>query len=57
MGKPQQAIATIANIARREATIMAFNDCFYFIGMALLLSGLAILFVKKTNSSRGAAVH
>jgi len=36
---------------------MAFNDCFYFVGFALLLSGVAILFFKKvktTGASGGA---
>jgi hypothetical protein len=43
-----QAIASISNIVRREAFVMAFNDCFYFICIALLLSGIAIL--SKQNS-------
>jgi DHA2 family multidrug resistance protein len=42
-----QAFSAIANIVRRESTVMAFNDCFYFIGFALLLSGLAVIFFKK----------
>ncbi|WP_244142063.1 hypothetical protein [aff. Roholtiella sp. LEGE 12411] len=37
------AYASISNLVRREAFVMAFNDCFYFIGIALLLSGIAIL--------------
>ena len=44
----RQAIATLDNIVRREAFVMAFNDCFYFIGLALLLSGLAIIFFQKS---------
>jgi DHA2 family multidrug resistance protein len=51
----QQAIATLDNIVRREAFVMAFNDCFYFIGLALLLSGLAIIFFKKVKPQGGAA--
>ncbi|BAY25563.1 EmrB/QacA family drug resistance transporter [Calothrix sp. NIES-2100] len=50
-----QAIASISNIVRREAFVMAFNDCFYFIGIALLLSGLAIIFIKKVKATGGAA--
>ncbi|WP_277878036.1 hypothetical protein [Leptolyngbya sp. FACHB-261] len=42
---------------RREAYVMAYNDCFYFIAIALLLSGIAILFCKKTRAVAGAAVH
>jgi DHA2 family multidrug resistance protein len=49
-----QAIATIDKIVRREAFVMAFNDCFYFIAIALLLSGIAILFLKKVKPTGGA---
>jgi len=52
-----QAIAYISNIVRREAFVMAFNDCFYFIGIALLLSGLAIIFIKKVKATGGAVAH
>ncbi|MEH2347657.1 MAG: DHA2 family efflux MFS transporter permease subunit [Nostoc sp.] len=52
-----QAIASISNIVRREAFVMAFNDCFYFIGIALLLSGLAVLFLKKVKPSGSAVAH
>ncbi|OCQ90088.1 EmrB/QacA family drug resistance transporter [Nostoc sp. MBR 210] len=52
-----QAIASISNVVRREAFVMAFNDCFYFIGLALLLSGIAILFIKKVKATGGAVAH
>lgn len=52
-----QAIASISNIVRREAFVMAFNDCFYFIGIALLLSGLAIIFIKKVKATGGSVGH
>lgn len=52
-----QAIAAIDNTVRREAFVMAFNDCFYFIAWALLLSGIAILFFKKVKASGGAGAH
>jgi len=52
-----QAIASISNIVRREAYVMAFNDCFYFIGITLLLSGLAIIFFKQVKATGGAAVY
>jgi DHA2 family multidrug resistance protein len=53
----QQAIAAIDQIVRREAYVLAYNDCFYFIACALLLSGLAVLFLKKAKATGGAAVH
>jgi len=52
-----QALAAISNVVRREAYVMAFNDCFYLVGCALLLSGLAVLFFKKVRASGGMAAH
>jgi DHA2 family multidrug resistance protein len=52
-----QAIAAIDNTVRREAYVMAFNDCFYFIAWALLLSGIAILFFQKVKATSGAGAH
>jgi DHA2 family multidrug resistance protein len=52
-----QAIATIDNTVRREAFVMAFNDGFYFVGFALLLSGFTLLFCKKVKAGAGAAAH
>jgi DHA2 family multidrug resistance protein len=36
---------------------MAYNDCFYFIGIALLLSGIAVIFFKRVKATGGAAAH
>lgn len=53
-----QAFRLIASIVSRESYVMAFNDCFYFIGFALLLSGVAILFIEKVKNDSGTiAVH
>ncbi|HEY9635019.1 MAG TPA: DHA2 family efflux MFS transporter permease subunit [Coleofasciculaceae cyanobacterium] len=52
-----QAIAAIDNIVRREAYVMAFNDGFYFVGFALLVSGFTLLFCKKVKSGAGTAAH
>jgi len=53
-----QAIAAICNVVRRESFVIAFNDCFYFIGFALLLSGIATLFFQKAKpGSGGAGAH
>jgi DHA2 family multidrug resistance protein len=46
-----QAYQAIANTVSRESYVMAFNDCFYFVGFALLLSGVAILFFKKVKTT------
>lgn len=52
-----QALKAIDNIVRREAYVMAYNDCFYLIGISLLVCGLALLFCKKVKASSGAAAH
>jgi MFS transporter, DHA2 family, multidrug resistance protein len=52
-----QAIAAISNLVRREAYVMAFNDCFYFIGMGLFLSIFAVFFLRKVTISGGRAAH
>lgn len=52
-----QAIKAIDNVVRREAFVNAFNDCFYFIAIALLLSGIAVLFIKKIKVTGGAVAH
>lgn len=36
---------------------MAFNDCFHLIAIALLLSGLAIIFIKKVKATGATAAH
>ncbi len=53
----EQAIKSLDGVVRREAYVMAFNDCFYFIGIALLLSGIAILFFKKVKPKGSASAH
>jgi MFS transporter, DHA2 family, multidrug resistance protein len=53
----QQAIAQLDNIVRREAFTMAYNDCFYIIGFAILLCGLALVFCKKVKADSNVAAH
>ncbi len=52
-----EALKQIANIIRREAYVMAYNDCFYFIGIALLVCAITLLFCKKPKAGAGAAAH
>jgi len=53
-----QALAQIANTVRREAYVMAYSDCFFVIGIALLLSILPLFFVNKPKPGAApAAVH
>ncbi len=53
----QQAIAAIDQLIRRESYVMAFNDCFFFMACALLVSGVVTFFFHKVKASGGAAGH
>ena len=48
-----QAIAALSNTVRTQSTIMAYNDCFYFMGWALLASAILVLFFKKARPRSG----
>lgn len=52
-----QALESIADTVRREAYVMAYNDCFYFIAIALLVCGIALLFTKKVKGGATAGAH
>lgn len=53
----QQALSAISNVVRRESYVMAYNDCFYSIGVILLLSGCLVFFIRKVKPSKDAAAH
>ena len=53
----QKAIAAINNIVRQQAYVMAYNDCFYIMGFAILLCGLALIFCKKVRTDGNVAAH
>jgi DHA2 family multidrug resistance protein len=48
-----RALAAMANTVRREAFVMAYSDCFFVIGFALLLCILALLLIRKTAPAAG----
>ncbi len=50
-----RALTAIDHIARRDSYVMAFNDAFFVIGSAFVLSLLVILFLKKAPTA--AAAH
>ncbi|MBW4444884.1 MAG: MFS transporter [Plectolyngbya sp. WJT66-NPBG17] len=52
-----QAIAHISNIVRRESNVLAFNDCFLFMGFILFAGALLVLLLKKVKSTGGATGH
>jgi DHA2 family multidrug resistance protein len=51
-----QALAQLQAIVRRAAYVMAYSDCFFLIGVALLLSVLALFLIPKPKPA-GAAAH
>lgn len=51
----QQAVAAIAQLVQQQATVMAIDDCYYLLGMLILLSGMALLFMKRAKSAGGIA--
>jgi MFS transporter, DHA2 family, multidrug resistance protein len=50
-----QAVAELANMVRREAFTMAYSDCFFVLGIALLFAMLGLLLVPKPR--QGTIAH
>ncbi|HWD56829.1 MAG TPA: DHA2 family efflux MFS transporter permease subunit [Stellaceae bacterium] len=50
-----QALAQLAGTVRREAFVMAYSDCFFVIGWALVICILALFLVKKPPESAAPA--
>ncbi len=48
----EQALRAIDAIARRESYVMAFNDCFYAMGAAFIISLGFVCFMKKPHKSK-----
>jgi MFS transporter, DHA2 family, multidrug resistance protein len=52
-----QAIVVLDRLVRREASVMAYNDCFYFMGCALFMSAILVLFFTRAKPVSGAIIH
>ena len=52
-----QALAGMAQTARREAYVMAYADCFTLIGVALVLAILGVFFLSRARPGAGGAAH
>jgi MFS transporter, DHA2 family, multidrug resistance protein len=48
-----KAYGEIKNIVRRQAYVLAFNDSFLVVGLALLLSAVLVWFCSKTKAGEG----
>ncbi|PKM25978.1 MAG: EmrB/QacA family drug resistance transporter [Gammaproteobacteria bacterium HGW-Gammaproteobacteria-12] len=59
LGSEQAALAKLSEITHQQAAIMAYNDAFHFIGIALGVSMLAILLTRKLpqNMAGAGAAH
>jgi DHA2 family multidrug resistance protein len=54
----QRALRAMDGAIRRQAFLMAFNDCFYAIGMVLFIAGGAVVLLHRIEShGPGAAAH
>jgi len=56
-GATQQAYALIQSTVQRQATMLAYIDCFWFLGVAILLMIPAVFLMKKSKPGGGMAVH
>ena len=58
LGSEQAALAKLSEITHQQAAIMAYNDAFHCIGIALGISMLAVLLTRKLPAgSTGGAAH
>jgi DHA2 family multidrug resistance protein len=53
----QQAYALVQGVVARQATMLAYIDCFYLLGWAILLMVPMVFLMKKSKPGGGIAVH
>jgi len=56
-GATQQAYALIQGTVQRQATMVAYLDCFWFLGVAILAMLPMVFLIKKSKPGGGMAVH
>ena len=56
-GATQQAYALIQGVVARQATMLAYIDCFWLLGVAILLMVPMVFLMKKSKPGGGIAVH
>jgi len=56
-GATQQAHALIQNMVERQATMLAYIDCFSLLGFSILAMIPVVFLMKKTKPGGGMAVH
>jgi MFS transporter, DHA2 family, multidrug resistance protein len=53
----RQAYALIQATVQRQASMLAYTDCFWFLGWAILLMVPMVFLIKKSKPGGGMAVH
>jgi MFS transporter, DHA2 family, multidrug resistance protein len=56
-GANRQAYALVQGTIERQATMLAYVDCFWFLGMAILAMVPMVFLMKKSKPGGGIAVH
>ncbi len=56
-GATQQAYALVQATVIRQATMLSYIDCFWFLGVAILLMIPMVFLIKKSKPGGGMAVH
>jgi DHA2 family multidrug resistance protein len=51
----QQALAAVGRLVRREAYVMAYGDCFYIVGVAMVAMIALVWFCRPVKGAVGAA--
>jgi len=57
VGATQEAYALIQATVQRQATMLSYIDCFWFLGFAILFMIPAVFLMKKSKPGGGMAVH
>ncbi len=58
LGSEQAALGRISEITHQQAMIMAYNDAFHFVGIALAVSMVAVLLTRRLpDDMKGGAAH
>jgi len=56
-GATQRAYALVQGVVARQATMLAYIDCFWFLGVAILAMVPMVFLIKKAKPGGGIAVH
>jgi len=59
LGSEQAALGRLSEITHQQAMIMAYNDAFHFVGIALAISMVAVMLTRglPQNMQAGAGGH